>query len=158
MITTILSDFSRVILLPKNPQYTGTLNGLNKQLLENDSNYPFFTYFEFNEKLLDLYRQLQKRYSLHIFTSGTIQNRQEVTSITKPLFENSITAAEHNLDKKKSEAYIFVAILLKKNPEEILFIDDSQVNCDAAAKAGLLALQYKSIENITSLLKKINIL
>lgn len=92
MITTILSDFSRVILLPKNPLFTGTLNGLNKQLLENDPDYPFFTYFEFNEKLLDLYRQLQKRYSLNIFTSGAIQNRQEVTNITKPLFENSVTA------------------------------------------------------------------
>ncbi len=45
MITTILSDFSRVILLPKNPLYTGTLNGLNKQLMENDPDYPFFYLF-----------------------------------------------------------------------------------------------------------------
>ena len=81
MITTILSDFSRVILNPKDKNYKGTLNGLNKELLEKEVKYLFFNYFEFNKEILNLYIQLKEKYSINVFTTGTIQNRLEIRQI-----------------------------------------------------------------------------
>src|SRR3989344_46971 len=114
MVNTILSDFSRVILNPKDANYKGTLNGLHKKLSETDVNYPFFDYFEFNNEILDLFRTLKKEYSVNVFTSGNIQNRSEVREIIDPIFENIYTAKDYNLDKKTPEAYFFIANKLKK--------------------------------------------
>jgi len=153
MITAILSDFSRVILNPKDKKYQGTLNGLNKKLLEKDKNYSFFDYFEFNEEILSLYRQLRLRYSANIFTSGTIHNRPEVRRIVAPIFENIYTAKDFGINKKQPDAYLFIAEKLNKKPSDILFIDDQIDNIQAAHKAGLNTIQYSKFEGLVSELK-----
>lgn len=154
MITTILSDFSRVILNPKDSNYKGTLNGLHKELLVKDKNYPFFKYFEFNDEILNLYRQLKTKYSINIFTSGTIQNRPEVRKIIDPIFDNIYTAKDFDLDKKQPEAYLFIAKKLNKNPSEIIFIDDQQTNINAARQAELNTILYIDFQNTLNLLRE----
>lgn len=142
MITTILSDFSRVILNPKDKNYKGTLNGLHKELSEKGENYSFFDYFEFNDEILNLYRQLKNKYSMNVYTTGTIQNTPEVRKIIDPIFEHVYTAKDFGLDKKQPEAYLFIAKKLNKKPNEILFIDDQENNIEAAIKAGLSTVLY----------------
>jgi len=154
MITTILSDFSRVILNPKDKNYTGTLNGLHKELSEKNENYPFFDYFEFNDEILNVYRQLKTKYSVNIFTTGTIQNTPEVRQVIDPIFEHIYTAKDFGLDKKQPEAYLFIAKKLNKKPSEILFIDDQQANIDAAKKAGLNTILYTDFQETINLLKE----
>lgn len=154
MTTTILSDFSRVILNPKDKNYTGTLNGLNKELLEKNKNYFFFDYFEFNDEILNLYRQLKTKYSINVFTTGTIQNTPEVMQIINLIFDNIYTAKDFGLDKKQPEAYLFIAKKLKKRPSEILFIDDQQANIDAAKQVGLSTILYTDFQKTINLLKE----
>lgn len=148
MVTTILSDFSRVILNPTDKNYMGTLNGLNKELLEKKGNYPFFDYFEFNDEILNLYKQLRIKFPINIFTTGTIQNRPEVRRIIDTIFENIYIAKDFGLDKKQPEAYLFIAEKLNKKPSEILFIDDQTDNIQAANKAGLNTIQYSKFEGL----------
>lgn len=158
MITTILSDFSRVILNPKDKNYRGTLNGLHKELSEKNNNYAFFDYFEFNEEILNVYRQLKTKYSVNVFTTGTIQNRAEVRQVIDPIFDNIYTAKDFGIDKKHPEAYLFIAHKLNKKPNEIIFIDDKQVNIDVANQAGLNTILYTDFQSTLNLLKEENIL
>jgi len=142
MVTTILSDFSGVILMPKERFYTGTLNALDKDLSAKNPAYFFSDYFEFNTELLDLYRQLKPKYSMNIFTTGTIQNRPEVRQIIDPIFENIFSANEYGLSKKDPTAYLFIAGKLNKKPNEIVYIDDQESNTQAAQQAGLQVINY----------------
>lgn len=153
MITTIISDFSRVILNPKDKNYKGTLNELHKELSEKNENYLFFNYFEFNKEILNLYRKLKTKFSVNVFTTGTIQNRLEVRQIIDPIFNNIYTAKDYCLDKKQPEAYFFIAKKLNKKPGEILFIDDQEGNIQAAKKAGLYTIQYLKFEELVLELK-----
>src|SRR3989338_2698464 len=143
MITTILSDFSRVILFPKDKNYQGTLNGLYGEALENNQPFNFFDCFEFNEGILNLYISLKKKYSINIFTSGIIQKAKEVDERIKPIFDNIFTAADFGLSKKQPEAYLFIANKLNKDPEEIIYIDDKLDNCKVAEKAGMKTIHYE---------------
>lgn len=155
MVTTILSDFSRVILNPKDKSYEGTLNGLHKELSAKNENYLFFNYFKFNEEILNLYRQLKTTYSVNVFTTGMIQNRPEVRQIINPIFDNIYTAKDFSLDKKQPEAYLFIANKLNIKPSEILFIDDQRVNIDAAKQAGLNTILYKDFRTFMLELYKV---
>ena len=155
MITTILSDFSRVILNPKDKNYKGTLNGLHKTLSEKNMNYSFFDYFEFNDEMLNLYRELRIKYSVSVFTTGTIQNRPEVRQIIDPIFDHIYTAKDYGLDKKQSDAYLFIANKLNKKTNEILFVDDQASNIEGARKAGLNTLLYTTFQETVYKLKEI---
>lgn len=146
MITTILSDFSRVILNPKDKSYEGTLNGLHKILSEKNKDYSFFEYFEFNDEILNLYRKLKPKYSMNVFTTGTIQNRPEVRRVIDLIFDNIYAAKDFNLDKKQSNSYVFIAGKLNKKPVEIIFIDDELKNINAAHEAGLYVIHYTNFE------------
>ena len=148
MITTILSDFSRVILNPKDRNYKGTLNGLFKELKEKNTPFHFFDYFQFNDEVLGLYTQLKPKYSLNIFTSGSIQNTIEVRKKLNGIFENIFSAEEFGLDKKNPEAYQFIATKLEKLPNEILFIDDQQENINAATITGMKTLLYYDFSSL----------
>ena len=146
MITTILSDFSRVILFPKDKNYKGTLNGLYGEALENKQPFNFFDFFEFNEEILSLYVSLKDKYSLNIFTSGIIQKAKEVERKIKPIFDNIYTASDFGLSKKQQDAYLFIANKLRKNPTEIVYIDDKLDNCKVAEKAGMKTIHYEEFK------------
>jgi len=155
MLTTILSDFSRVIFNPKDKNYTGTLNGLYKELLEATTPFNFFDYFEFNEDILDLYSSLKDRYLINVFTTGTIQSAPEVRQKIGLIFDNIFSAEEYQLDKKQPEAYLFIAKKLNKGHAEIIYIDDEITNIQAAKKAGLAVILYQDFGQLKSQLAKI---
>jgi len=68
MPTALLSDFSRVLLRPKDKAYTGGLNALHKRLLaELRGTYSIFDHYELNEELLDFYPILERKiFSEHL--------------------------------------------------------------------------------------------
>ncbi len=155
MITTILSDFSFVILFPKDKDYHGKLNDLNTTLTNKLGKYVFFEYFELNSTLLEFYKLLKKSYSINIFTSGDIQNNESVRKIIDPIFENVYTAKDFNLNKNDPQAYKIIAQKLNKKPNEIIFIDDQEENIQAAKEAGLKTALYKDLEQLKFELKKV---
>ncbi len=155
MVTTILSDFSKVILFAKNKEYKGKLNDLNKKLSEENPDYSFFDYFEFNGEILELYKSLKNDFSLNIFTTGTIQERPEVKKIIDPLFEAVYSATKYGLNKKQIDSYLFIAKKLEKAPSEILYIDDKEDNLIAAQQAGMNTIHFLNYKDLHINLQKI---
>lgn len=155
MITTILSDFSRVILNPKDKNYKGTLNGFYKELKQKDSTFNFNDYFEFNDDILNLYESLKNKYSVNVFTTGTIQNDPEVRKRIDSIFDNVITAADHGLDKHIPDSYTYIANKLGKDPQQIIYIDDQLENIDAAKKSGMETLHYEEYQKLLNQLNKL---
>lgn len=147
MITTLLFDFSRVLLFSKDAEYKGMLNSLHSENSKKPD-YRFFDYFELNEELLDYLEKIKDRFSFYIFTTGTIQNVAEVRERTDPIFKRVFAAAEVKVSKKESEAYLKIAKEMGKNPNEILFIDDTKENVKAAKEAGLKTIHYHSNKQI----------
>lgn len=144
MITTLLSDFSKVLLFVKDKTYSGKLNALNRQLAQEKSDYSFFDYFELNTGLLDFYALLKKKYSisLNIFTTGTIQENEQLQPFLFPLFENVFSANNLGLSKENSQSYIVLANKLSTETRKILYIDDNSMNIEVAQQAGMKAVLY----------------
>lgn len=156
MITTVVSDFSRVLLFPKDETYTGGLNALNNKLLQEFGElYKFLDYFKINEELLDVYKELREKFPIYIFTTDVIQNRPEVRTILDPIVTGIFSAKDFNLNKKAPESYTFIAQKIMRVPEQIVYIDDTIANLDAAKKAGMHVLKY---ENTLDTKKVLNLL
>jgi HAD superfamily hydrolase (TIGR01509 family) len=153
MIKTILSDLSRVILFPKDKNYQGNVNQLYQQIKNSHPNFNFFDYFKIDGQILNFYTQLKNKYSLKMFTSGKVQEDQHLRVILEGLFEQIYSAQVYGLDKSLPEAYLFIAQKLGQPPDEILFIDDSAENIEAAKKAGMQTYHFK---NTPDLIREIN--
>lgn len=153
MITTILSDFSRVILFPRDKNYKGTLNGLYKELENKKDPYDFFDYFELNENILNFYSQLKSKYSMNIFTTGKIQNAKEVKQKIDKIFDHIFSAEDYGLNKEKPDSYDFIASKLGKPANQILYIDDQLRNIKAAKKSGMQTLLYNNYSELFNQVK-----
>lgn len=156
MITSILSDFSKVLLFSKDGNYTGSLNGLNRSLIEEfGENYNFFDYFKLNQELLDVYQTLQEEYPIYIFTSDAIQNRPEVREVIDPIISGLYSAKDFNVSKKKSASYLLIAEKMNKTTAEILYIDDQLENIEAAQQAGMRTVQFRHVDMLMLELKNL---
>lgn len=145
MVKAIITDFSRVLLFPKDRSYSGSLNGLHRELSQK-TDYNILEHFELNMDLLRYYESLKNKVKLYIFTSETIQDDPAFQSFIQPVFEGVYSAVKLNIKKKESDAYKVLAIELKINPNEILYIDDTEANNLAANEAGLKVILYKNNE------------
>ncbi len=145
MITTLIFDFSRVLLNVKDKKYTGFLNDLHKEK-SNEPGYKFFNYFELNEELLKYLETIKDKFSMYIFTTGSVQNVPEVRKRIDPIFRKIYSSEELGLNKKDPQSYLFIAKDLNKNPGEILFTDDQSENIKAVTTAGLLTIQFQSTD------------
>lgn len=148
MIKTILSDFSLVVLFPKDKNYKGKLNELHAKLTKEHGEYNFFDYFELNEELLSYYTQLKDRYSVNVFTTGVVQNASAVRKIIDKIFDNIYTAKDYGISKTDPESYKFIAKKMNRDTNEIIFIDDRPENINAASKSGMVSVQYKEIPKL----------
>jgi HAD superfamily hydrolase (TIGR01549 family) len=156
MITTLLFDFSRVLLFAKSTSYNGELNALHQELSLNP-NYNFLNNFELNGELLSYLDSIKNKISLYIFTSGTIQNAPEIKDKIEKVFKKVFSAGDLGISKSDPDAYKLVAESLGINAEEILFIDDMEKNINAARKANLQTYLYQNnkdlVEEIESILQ-----
>ncbi len=158
MIRAIISDFSRTLLFPKDKTYEGSLNQLYKDVKQKEG-FKFFEYFEWNQSLEEFYEKLllEKKIDIYIFTTEKIQEDPEVYPFTQRIFSDVFTVEDtNNLTKDNAEAYRLLALRLELKPEEVLFIDDSEINITAARSAGLNVIQYRNISRLTNDFNKIN--
>ena len=147
MITTIISDFSRVLLFPAEGSYEGSLNKLYREQSANQT-FNFADYFRFNEELLTFFQSRRDNYLLGIFTTDTIQEAPEARQLLAPIFSHIISAKKSGISKKDASSYVYIADSLQRPVEEILYIDDNEDNILAATKAGLQTIHYKSNEQL----------
>lgn len=159
MITTIISDFSRVLLFPTDTTYTGSLNDLHKKLRqEKGDHYDFFTYFTLNEELFATFKNLNGQYPIYIFTTDTIQEREEIRNMLDIVVSDIFVANHHNLKKDQEESYHFIANKLQKLPQTFLYIDDIEANTQAAIKAGMKAIHYQDNKQLFIELQNLHLL
>lgn len=147
MIKVLLSDFAGVLLFPTDNNYFGTLNSLHNEL-STRGDYNFGEYFKLNKDLLAYYKTLKDKINLYMFTSEHIQEHPAVASELADIFQTIFSGTHLNLIKSDPQSYQFIVQKIGLKPEEVLFIDDSPTNIEAAKKVGLATIQYKSNEQV----------
>lgn len=142
-IKIILSDFSCTLLFLKEGIVTNSLNTLNKRLIEEQgSGYPFWDYFELNKELLECYTQFKQTTPTYIFTTDSIQDNPLMQVELKDKIAGIFRAKQMGVTKAEPQAYSLIAKKLNLLPGEILFVDDSTENLEAATQAGLKTVQF----------------
>lgn len=154
MIKILLFDFSRVLLFPKDKNYTYGLNRLHKELFAQ-ANYKIFDHFELNEELINYIDKLRNKVESCIFTTGIIQDSPEIAILLKPIFKKIYSSGKLGLSKQDSRSYLYIVQDLNIQPSEILFIDDTSINLETANQAGLQILQYVSNQQMMSFLNSL---
>ncbi|MBI3379480.1 HAD hydrolase-like protein [Candidatus Gottesmanbacteria bacterium] len=157
MISTLLFDFARVLIYPKDKSCKGKLNDLYRNLMRGKT-FQFFEHFEFNEELLLYLHTIKNQYGLYMFTSGIIQNVTGVRGKLDKVFKKIYSAEELNLNKKDPQSYLFIAKDLNKNPGEILFTDDQLEFINAAENAKLVTIHFQSNKQFINELSKIMVI
>lgn len=146
MIKALVSDFSKVILFRKDDPTLGKLNE-HHEGLQQKGDYDFWNHFTLNTELLDYYQKLSSNIDVYIFTSEYIQEHPPVMKKLKPKFKDIFSAIRLGVSKADPQAYIKLSGLINKSPGEILFIDDTLPNIQAANDAGLITVQYRDNES-----------
>ncbi|HLD19576.1 MAG TPA: HAD-IA family hydrolase [Candidatus Nanoarchaeia archaeon] len=147
MITTLVFDFSRVILFPKDENYKGKLNPLHKRLSQA-AGYNLLDHFELNEPILRYVQEFKGKYGLYIFTSGSIQNAPEIRPRLEEIFDGIYSSEELGVSKKDPNGYLHFAKTIGINPGEMIFIDDTSINVEAARRAGIESICYVSLDQL----------
>ena len=148
MIKAILSDFARVILLPKDKNYQGRLDVLEEEMKRKLKNYNVFDYFELNHELLDFFQTIKNKIPLYIYTSGSNYETPGIYEKLTPIFNDFLYSVALGKNKTDPDSYTFLAKKFQQSPEEIFFIDDDLKNIEAAQKAGLQTHWYKDNKSL----------
>lgn len=148
MIKLLLFDLSKTILFPKDRTYTGSLNGLNNSLKEKGQGQKFLEYFELDQELLSFLETLKGQYRLVLYTSETIQNEPAIHPQLTQVFEQIYSGLELNKPKDDPDSYTYICQQLSVSPADVLFIDDSEKNIEAARSAGLNTLVYTDFQHL----------
>ncbi|NTU74276.1 HAD-IA family hydrolase [Candidatus Roizmanbacteria bacterium] len=141
MTKAILCDFSRTLIFPKDQHYTGELNVLN-DTMKTQPDYRPEDYFELNKEMLDYLSQLKKKVPLYIYTTGILQYEPVFYEVLNTVFKHIFTESEIGYKKTDPRAFAKIANLIDIKTDELVFIDDNEVNLDAAAQAGVTTIKY----------------
>ena len=76
---------------------------------------------------------------------------------TARIFERNFPSHELGRCKPDSEAFAEVACRWGIAPERILFLDDNEVNCEGARKAGMRALRVEGVDGAATALQEAGI-
>lgn len=154
MIKVLLFDFARVILFPKDVTYSGKLSDFYRKLTKQPKS--IFHYYKFNTELLSSLEKYSSKYQLAILTSSEhLPFHPEILPKLNKLFEPIIYSGELGHPKYQPACYKKAAHLLNVDPAQILFIDDSLTNTEAATEAGLQIIHYTDNQSALGKISKI---
>ena len=71
------------------------------------------------------------------------------------LFDTAVISADVHMHKPQPEIYRLAAERLQVNPEESIFVDDLQENCDGAEAVGMTAVRHRSATETIARLAKL---
>lgn len=140
----IIWDFSRTLLFPKAGDYIG---GLNK-LYDVKKSLGFNELFITNDELIDYIDKIKSKVKSIIFTTGNIQNAPEIAEKLEGKFAGIENVISVGYPKDNPKSFNRLCIKYDADPQNVLFIDDSQKNLIAAQEAGLKTLQYTSNKEV----------
>ena len=98
-----------------------------------------------NKELLEVIKTLKNRYKIGLLSNFTFPWLNELLSENNlyRLFDACIISSEHKVIKPQKEAFEKVLNALNVSANESVFIDDRQINVDAANKLTLNGLLFK---------------
>lgn len=144
----LVFDFARVLLFPKQETHS-SLGALYAQSSDTEI-------FALNTSLLNFIHDQRTKYTTAVLTnSGSLlaegsHHRQKI----EPYFDHIFLCKELGLRKDLPACYLKVAELLEVKTADILFIDDTWANCEAAQQAGCQVIHFHSTDQCISDLKK----
>jgi FMN phosphatase YigB (HAD superfamily) len=154
-ITTIIFDFSRVLLHTKDTHYAGKLNDLYRDV-KTKIPFSFFDFFVLDNELLSWIEGKKNTHTLCLYTSEVIQNDPVILPRLEQVFgKNIVSAKDFGWSKRKPEDYLALAKKIEVDPSTIVFIDDTIENVKAAEAAGYTAIQFFSREHIIGKLSEV---
>ncbi|NCS32572.1 hypothetical protein GW793_03710 [bacterium] len=154
MIKAIISDFSNVLLFPKDKEFVGDLDVLHKGLSQQ-THYKAFDNFLLNTKLLDFYQSLNETVDIYIFTDEALQDAAEFKPYLQQIFKKTFFTKTMGVLKKQTDAYTMICNELKTLPSDVIYIDDSEENIKIAKLAGVHARLFTDNETIIKEIKKL---
>jgi glucose-1-phosphatase len=107
--------------------------------------------------MLELLDQLRKQVAIAAFTNTMALHWDLLTDPKRyrfPQFFQTIFASHLLGDAKpRIEAFKKVLTALSVNPEEVVFVDDSEVNVSGASQLGIKGIVFKSVESVRAELR-----
>lgn len=152
-ITTLLFDFSKVLLFANDQDYNDDLNPLHRKLLADNMNYDFLKYFHLNYELL-IFLKTSKLKS-YIFTSGQIQKAPAIQDDLHRVIEEVFSAEDLGLSKQDPKSYKIICEKINTKPKQILFIDDALKNIRPAHITGLNTFHFSNNAELIKHIKKL---
>lgn len=138
MITTLLCDFSNVIVFSK-----GTASSISAYYHSLAEDRKIEDLLTFNTELLaSLAQPPYVTLNKYIFSASSPMMLAAAQKKVCPPFQELISSREMGISKKETESYARVVGYLGVKPEETVFIDDSESNILVAKEVGLRTVQY----------------
>lgn len=110
-----------------------------------------------NTKLLDYIKEMKSQYKIGMLSNISSNWIREtfLTPEEQGLFDYMVMSFEVGLAKPSSEIFELATKRLGVVPEECVFIDDVEANCQAAESLGMHSIVYKDFEKLKTGLDKI---
>ena len=117
---------------------------------ENDIQNKFNSYIKIDNNLIDLIKDLKKKYKIGLLSSASSEFIREIINKNnlENIFDNIIISSEVGLIKPDPEIYKLSLKNLGVLPEEVIFIDDRQKNIDGAEAVGIKSILYKDLNDL----------
>lgn len=168
MLRTVISDFSRTLIFPKNPISFIELNEIHKNEVAKARNknvyalnredfilterlYPAEEFFELNYPLLNLYKKLkEKNITLVIFTNSYIPTHPDLAEDLS-FFDQIINVHDigDHISKKDTQSYRMLCDKYNIIDSESIFIDDDLACIKAAEQQNIHTFQFPKIKGFT---------
>ena len=109
-----------------------------------------FSKRRFNQPMANFIQSLRPRFQTAILSNAGDQDRQIFNEAycIEDLVDTVIISAEVGMAKPDPRIYLLALERLGVKPEETIFVDDLQVNVDAARQLGIQAIQFQKNEQV----------
>ncbi len=102
-----------------------------------------------NWELLDFIKKLQKQFKVYIFSDTfNVAMDDDLNKEINSMFDGIFVSYREGFRKPSPEAFQNVLNKIGANPEECIFIDDTERNIIAANELGVKAFLYRSLNEL----------
>lgn len=112
-----------------------------------------------NHELVGFIKKLKRQYKIGLLTNFPQEWMNDILAKhnLNPLFDARFISSLHGMIKPEPGAFMKALELLDSKKEEVIFIDDRQVNVNAANALGIRSFLYTSLEQLKKDLKSMGV-